>query len=256
MQCCFVGPHAILASAVAAFLVASPVFAATPQIPPTGSAPPSITLTPELRGDLAMAHREYLAAVEAYRDDPHPDAQLWNKMGMAYHHLFAMDQARRDYERALHLRPKYPEALNNLGAVYYAKRQYRKAVRYYRKAIHINPKSAPIYSNLGTAYFAQRKVKKGLEAYRRAYSIDPEVFSGDAPQLVSESLPARERAEEDYCLAQLFAQAGHYKQAMEYLRRALDEGFADRKSILQDQMFAALRTRPEFAQLLAEEKIR
>jgi len=214
----------------------------------------AVTLTPEIRGDLAMAHQEYLQAIDAYLRVPDKTAVVWNKLGMAYHHLFAMEEARRDYERALRLRPEYPEALNNLGAVYYAKKSYRKAIRYYEKAIHFDPKSAPIYSNLGTAWFARGKTNEGIEAYRTAFALDPQVFETNSSLLVSEALPAHDRALQDYCLARLFASSGRNEEAIEFLRKAFDEGFSDRRKVLEDQTLASLRATPEFAQLMTEQQ--
>ncbi|HTW48994.1 MAG TPA: tetratricopeptide repeat protein [Acidobacteriaceae bacterium] len=212
-------------------------------------------LAPELRGDLAMARQQYMAAIEAYREAPADSAQIWNKLGLAYHHLFAMDEAKRDYQQALRLQPKYPEALNNLGAIYYAKGNLHKAEKYYSRALRLDPKSASIYSNLGTAYFAERKVSQGMAAYRTAFALNPRIFEDSSPQLVTESLPVHARAQQDFCLAKLFAQAGHYDRAIDFLRRALDEGFDDRKEILQDQTLASLREQPAFTQLMSEQKL-
>jgi tetratricopeptide (TPR) repeat protein len=220
-------------------------------------APPNqANISPELRGDLAMARQQYLAAIEAYREAPADSAEVWNKLGIAYHHLFAMDEARRNYERALHLRPNYAEALNNLGAVYYAKHSYHKAEKFYKKALHLDPHAASVYSNLGTDYFAERKINEGIDAYRTAFTLDPQVFADSSPALVSESLPARDRAQQDFCLAKLFAQSGHYDRAIDFLRRALNEGFDNRKAILQDQTLASLRSTPEFTELMTEQKLR
>lgn len=213
-------------------------------------------ITPELRGDLAMARQQYLAAIEAYHEAPQNSPVIWNKLGIAYHHLFAMDEAKRAYRRALRLQPNYPEALNNLGAVYYAHHSYGKAEKLYEKAIRLDPKQASVYSNLGTAYFAQGKVKDGIAAYQTAFALDPHIFADSSPSLVSEALPARDRAEQDFCIAKLFAQSGRFDDAIAYLRKALDEGFGDRKKILQDQTLASLRTTPEFGQLMAEQKQR
>lgn len=215
-----------------------------------------IVITPELRGDLFMARQQYIDAIAAYREAPVNNAEVWNKLGIAYHHLFAMDEARRDYLRALRLRPQYPEALNNLGAIYYAHRSYRKAEKYYLRALKLDPKQPSIYSNLGTAYFADRKSDKGMEAYRTAIALDPNIFSDKSPQLVSESLPARDRANQDFCIAKLLAQSGRIPQAIDYLRKALDEGFDDRKQIMQDRTLASLRSTPAFTQLMAEQKLR
>lgn len=228
---------------------------AAPQVSPTLNAPARITLSPEELGDLALARQQYLQAIEDYDQVPRKTAVLWNKMGIAYHHLFAFDVARQDYKRALHLRHDYPEALNNLGAVYYAKKNYGKAVKLYRKSLRLDPNAAAVYSNLGVAYFAQDKVAQGIAAIRAAFDLNPNVFSFDSPQLVSSALPAHDRAEQDFCLARLFAQAGNFRQAIDFLRRALDEGFSNQKQLLDDHTLASLRATPEFAELMNEQKL-
>lgn len=222
----------------------------------TAEPPSSSTLPAELRGDLAMARQEYVSAIAAYREAPSGSPEVWDKMGMAWHHLFAFDEARRDYQRALHLRPDYPEALNNLGAVYYAKKDFHKAVKYYNKAIRLNPKAASVYSNLGTAYFALGKTEQGLGAYRTAFTLNPRVFDERSSLMVNESLKPRDRAQQDFCLARIFAASGKNTEAIDYLRKALNEGFDDRKKLLEDQMLASLRTTPEFSRLMDEEQIR
>ncbi len=213
------------------------------------------TLSPEQRGDLLMARHQYLAAIDAYRDASGDPAVIWNKTGIAYHHLFAMDAAKMDYERALRLKPNYAEALNNLGAVFYAEKNYKKAEKLYHRSLKLMPHSATVYNNLGSAYFAQGKFKRGNAAYRAAFAIDPATFNSDPLQMIPESLSNKERARQNYCLAKLFAQAGMKDRAIEHLRRALDEGFSDHKDLMQDREFASLRNTAEFAQLMAEKNV-
>lgn len=222
---------------------------------PTLHAPARIQLSPEMRGDLAMVRQQYIAAIEDYEQVPRRTAVIWNKLGIAYHHLFAFDEAQRDYQRALRLRPRYPQAINNLGAVYYAQKKYRKAEKLFRRSLRLDPGAADVYSNLGVAYFANGKTADGIAAFREAFALDPNVFAAGTPQMVSSQLPATIRAQQDYCLARLFAQAGNFRQAIDFLRKALDEGFSDDRKLYRDQMLASLRATPEFAQLMNEQKL-
>ena len=216
-------------------------------------APQPDSLTPEQRGDIFMARKMYREAMEQYRQCPQ-SAVVLNKIGIAYHQLTALDTAKRYYERAVRLNPKYPEAINNLGTVFYAKKSYRRAVRQYRKALKLSPDSASIYSNLGTAYFSRKKYKEASEAYQKALALDPEVFEHKSSYgVLLQERNVEERAKFHYYLAKTYAQAGMNDRALVYIRKALEEGFKDRKKFLEDPEFAPLQKLPEFQQLMTLE---
>jgi tetratricopeptide (TPR) repeat protein len=222
--------------------------------PKASSAKSQHVLPPEARGDLLMAQRQYMAAIKAYREAPGNSAILWNKIGIAWQHLLAVDEAKVNYERALRIKPNYPEAMNNLGTIYYEKKNYKKAEKLYRRALKSMPHSATFYNNLGAAYFAQGKLKQGTEAYRAAFAIDPGIFSSDSFQGIPELGSTAQEASQNYCLAELFARAGMTDRAIEYLRKALDEGFSDRKRLMRDHAFSSIRKTTAFAELMEEKK--
>ncbi len=244
----------VVAVSAAVLLLGSALIAKAESVPQTPASKTMQTLPPEERGDLLMAHQQYAAAIDAYSLAPRT-AVVWNKIGIAYHHLAAIDEARRDYERALLIRPDYPEAINNLGATYFAERNYKKAIQLYRNALRLMPNSAVIAANLGTAYFARGKYRQGIASYRAAFSLDPNVFDNmSILPAIPGTTSAADRARQDYCLAELFAQAGMEDRAIEFLRQAFNDGFTDRNRIMQDALLARLRTTAQFAQLMAEEK--
>lgn len=214
------------------------------------------SIPPETLGDLMMIHQRYLEAIEAYQRAPQDSAVVWNKLGMAYQHMYALDIAKLQYEKALQLNPKYAEALNNLGTVYYGQQNYHKAEKYYRKAIRIKPDCATFYSNMGTAYFANHDYKHGIKSYRTAFSLDPLVFIEDPLERVAELGPADEQITVNYTLARLYAQAGMFKNAIHYLRAAFISGFDDNNKLMKDKAFAALRKTPQFRLFMTEEHIK
>jgi Flp pilus assembly protein TadD len=95
------------------------------------------SVSAETQGDLMMIHQRYLAAISAYQRGPKDSPVVWNKLGIAYQHMYALDFAKLQYEKALSLKPKYAEALNNLGTVYYGEKDYRKSENYYKKALRL-----------------------------------------------------------------------------------------------------------------------
>jgi len=211
-------------------------------------------LTAEQRGDILMARKMYREAIDVYREGPKDSHVIWNKLGIAHHQLTLIDEARKHYEKAIKLNPKYAEAINNLGTVHYARRSYRRAVNQYQKALKLTPNSASVYSNLGTAQFARKKYKEAFESYQKAMSLDPEVFEHrSAYGTLLQERSVTERARFHYYLAKTYAQAGKDDRALQYIRMALEEGFKERDKLMEDPEFAKLRETAEFKELMATE---
>lgn len=224
------------------------------EIPSTAArvpgAPPS--LSPEARGDIFMARKMYREAAESYAEGPKDSAVIANKIGIAYHQMMQMDQARRCYEKATKIDPKYSEAVNNLGTVYYAGRKYRRAVSQYNKALKLAPNSASIYSNLGTAQFARKKYKEAAEAYDKALALDPDVFEHrNSHGVLLQERTVEERAKFHFYLAKSYARSGAFDRALLYIRKCLEEGFKERQKFHEEPEFAQLQDLEEFKQLLA-----
>jgi len=223
--------------------------AATPK-----SQPPSPQLSPEDAGDLHMARRRYQAAIEAYSHASAKTASLWNKTGMAQQQLFDLADAKKSYEASLRLSPKNPDVLNNLGTVHYAMKDYGNAEKLYRKALKFSPKSALIYKNLGTNLLAENKFKKGWESFQEALSLDPQIFERVNQFRVEEPTPAEKRGAMNYYLAKTYARAGNSDRAIDCLRRAINEGFTDRKKIMADLEFASLHGMTAFQELFPQSR--
>lgn len=233
-------------------LVADTKTAAPAPAPAVESPAPAKPITVMMRGDIAMARKMYREAIDYYRTITPEQPLVWNKIGIAYHHLGEMNQAERAYQRSIKLDKKYAEAINNLGTVYYAKRSYRRAVGQYNKALKLSPNSAGVWSNLGTAWFARKNYQKASECYAKALSIDAEVFEhrSTAGTLLQERSVA-ERAKFHFYLSKTYANAGMNDRALQYMRMCLEEGFKERKRFVEDPEFANLQQLPEFQELLA-----
>ncbi|MDQ1471653.1 MAG: hypothetical protein QOJ99_3133 [Bryobacterales bacterium] len=211
-------------------------------------------LTPEQRGDVFMARKMYREAIDAYHEAPQNMAVIWNKTGIAYHQLGDFGAARRNYERAIKLDKRYADAVNNVGTVYYAMKNYRGAISRYRKAINLSPDSASFWSNMGTAYYSRGRFEDMAKAYQKALSLDPNIFEHRGT--VGTELQDRtvsDRARYHYELARMYAQTGKNELALQYLRKALEEGLKDKDKMVGVPEFAELRDTDEFKLLLALE---
>jgi tetratricopeptide (TPR) repeat protein len=223
----------------------------------TTTASPGTTkpeLGPEMRGDIFMARKMFREAVEMYQKMPQDSPVTWNKIGIAFHQLGQLDLARKHYEKSVKLNSKYAEAINNLGTVAYAQKSYRRATNHYKKALGISPESASIHSNLGTALFARKKYEAAMVEYQNALALDPNVFEHRGSQgTILQERSVDERAKFHYQLARLYAKGGQPERAMQYLRKALEEGFNERSKIASEDAFELLRDNPEFQTLLKTE---
>ncbi len=209
----------------------------------------------ERQADVLMARKQYREGAEIYSKalslDP-KNAVLANKIGIAFHQMLQLGMARRFYERAVRLNKNYSEAINNLGTIYYAQKHYRKAIHFYQKALKIKSDSASIYSNLGTGFFAIKKYDEAFAAYRQALALDPEVFEHRSSYgVLLQERSVEDRARFHFFLARTYASAGNFDRSLEYLRKALEEGFKDKKKIYEDPVFAELIKTQPFAELMA-----
>lgn len=217
----------------------------------------------ESRADALRSQKDYVSAANLYREalrKTPKNAVVWNKLGMTelvigagaqgFERTTRFSSARRDFERAVRLKPDYAEAFNNLGVVYYQQGDYRKAISRYKSALSIR-NSASFHSNLGSVYFAQKKLPLAMNEYMLALQLDPEVFERSSTTgLIGRVSRPEERAKYAFMLARLYAKVGDVDHAIGQIRTALENGYSELDPLYKDQEFAAVRSDPRFAQLM------
>jgi Tfp pilus assembly protein PilF len=206
-----------------------------------------------MRGDIYMARKMFREAIDKFRECP-PSAAVDNKIGIAFHQLLQLDLAKKNYEKAVKLDPKFPQAVNNLGTIYYSQKNYRKALKCYKKALKLDPNSASVWVNIGSAYFAKHDVKRAAQCYDKAMQIDPEVFEHRSQYgTLLQERTVEDRAKFHLYLAKAYAQRGDKEKALIYLRKSLEEGLKERKKIPEMPEFASLKADPAFKDLLLQD---
>jgi tetratricopeptide (TPR) repeat protein len=241
--------------------------------PPSASAPQL-----EVQADKLRADKSYADAIDYYRAaiKKAATAGLWNKMGITELQFGRHKDAAKSFDRAIKLDPKLSEAYNNRGALYYisgaqqqtlaeragksvpggALRSYRKALNEYKKALAIREDNASYHSNLGTAYFALREFPAAINEYVRAMQIDPEIFEHRSQTGIAAHMSSPEdRAYYSFVLARIYANAGDLDRSLEYLRKAMEDGYKEMDSVYKDQEFATLRKDPRFAELMSNKPV-
>jgi tetratricopeptide (TPR) repeat protein len=209
----------------------------------------------ERQADQLRADKLYLDALDYYHaaltKNPN-DARILNKIGIAELMMQRYREARKSFERSIQCDHEFADAYNNLGVVFYESKKYGPAAKQYEKAIAKDSNSASFYSNLGAAYFSKRNFERAVAAYQHALELDPEVFERTSRSGVQAQLPSPEdRARYDYTVAKLYAKMGLSNQSLEYLRKAMEDGYKDLKNVYRDVEFTELRKNPRFTELMA-----
>jgi tetratricopeptide (TPR) repeat protein len=138
--------------------------------------------------------------------------------------------------------------------VFYAEKKYRSAISRYNRALQFAPDSASIWSNLGTAWYARGKIDLMVQAYTKALELDPEVFeknSSIGTRMMDRGVA--DKARYHFEMARLYAGSGKNELALQYLRKALEEGFKEKDKLPQVKEFSTLRETQEFKDLMTLE---
>ena len=161
-------------------------------------------------------------------------------------------EAKKSFEQAVKIDHKFSSAYNNLGVIYYLEKKYGKAIKQYEKAIKLRQDAASYFSNLGAAYFSKKELEKAIAAYTEAMRLDPDIFERTSHTGVQAQMSSPEnRAHFNYVMAKLFAKEGNSDRSLQYLRKALEEGYKGINEVYKDAEFAGLRKDPRFTELMA-----
>ena len=209
----------------------------------------------EARADELHRQKLFLDALDYYRaaiaKSPN-NPKLLNKVCRTQLLMARWHDAQKSCEHAIKADHAFADPVNNLGVALYGELKLRAAVKEYEKAIALDGNSASFYSNLGAAYFAKKEFDKAAVAYQHALEIDPEVFERSSREGVQAQLAGPgDRARYDYTVAKLYAKMGFSDRSLEYLKKAMEEGYKDIKNVYKDVEFTELRKDKRFAELIA-----
>jgi tetratricopeptide (TPR) repeat protein len=219
--------------------------------------PPSPHETPEAlekQGDVLRGQKLFLDALDYYRavlDKEPKNPVVHNKTGIVLLQMQRLTDARKEFERAIKYDKQYADAYNNLGVVYYALKKSGKAIPQYRKALAIREDVASFHNNLAASYFVQKEFDKATAEYGRALELDPTLFERTSQTGITLQLSSPEdSAHYDYVIAKMFAKLGLPTRSLEYLRKAMEEGYKDINNVYKDDEFLTLRKDPRFTELM------
>jgi len=230
----------------------APATQLTPPPIPDGSASAAVL---EEQGDALRAQKRYFDSIDYYNTamKKQPSAMLWNKEGMSYLLLQRPDQAAKCFDHAIKMDKHAAESYNNRGYVEQMKRKYDKAISYYKKAIELRPEDAVFYYNMGSSYFGKHDFVDAGKQYALAFSRDPSIFTRvSRTGIMAQATSPEDRAAFSFMVARMYAKAGDFDRSLEYLRKAMEDGYKRINDVYTESEFATLRTDKRFEELMAQ----
>jgi len=226
---------------------------------PAEEASPEKKLSPRemkvMRGDIYMARKMYVEAVAVYQDllrEEPRNAELLNKVGVAYHLQSRLGDAKKYYKRAVKADKEFATAYNNLGMVEYHRKKYKNAIKEFRRALKLDSTVATYEHNLFHAYWSSKKYDEALLAFQRAVALDPLVFERRSASAgsVLQSLPLEQRPAYYFFMAKSYAMVGDVARCALYLAKARDEGYPELARVQKDPVFAVMIQQPQVMEVL------
>jgi tetratricopeptide (TPR) repeat protein len=95
-------------------------------------------------------------------------------LGEALREKGDIDEAIRQYEEAVRLAPRFPDAHDNLGVALARKGQIDEAIRQYQEALRLNPSHANAHYNLGNALGKKGQSEEAIRQYQEALRVKPD----------------------------------------------------------------------------------
>jgi tetratricopeptide (TPR) repeat protein len=216
--------------------------------------PPKPELTPrqaaELKGDVFMARKEFGEAAGAYEailESEPKNAQLLNKVAIAYQELGNLNRCERYYRKSIKADKNFASPINNLGTVEYEKKHYSKAILLYKKALVLKMETSTIYSNLGYAYFANKQYPEAMATFDKALAIDPQLFERKSGYgTIIQQRTTTDPGLFNFFVAKSYAAMGDAERVAHFLRLARDDGYKD---------FLSAETDPAFAKVIKDARV-
>ena len=149
-----------------------------------------------LRGDYGSAITKYTAALRRTLPSYQRSYAYLNR-GFAYNKKWRFDDAIRDFNAAIGLNPKIPEAYAGRGAAYRHKGELEQAMVDLNQAIELDPNSPTAYFNRGLIFLNKRQWDEAIVDFGEAVRCNP--TSADA--LVNRGICYANKNELDHALA-------------------------------------------------------
>ncbi|OGD12528.1 MAG: hypothetical protein A2Y86_04620, partial [Candidatus Aminicenantes bacterium RBG_13_62_12] len=179
-------------------------------------------------------------------------ADAYNLLGISYFLQENLRRAEEYFLRAVSLRKDYSAAYNNLGNVHFVQGNLDAAREDFRNALHISPDSAAANYSLAMLLFSQGKHEEGMTYLSRGIALEPNFLEQDRKFTAGIAQAGLTSTETYYSWAKVYALQDNPAKAVEFLQKAKEAGFRNRKRLEEDKDFDKIRSNPEFQLFLQD----
>jgi tetratricopeptide (TPR) repeat protein len=122
------------------------------------------------KGQIDEAMREFRKAIRLKPDY----ALAHNNLGSALNRKGQIDEAIGEFQEVIRLKPNYAEAHKNLGMALFRQGQTDEAIRELQAATRLKPDDAEAHHNLGMTLFRQGQIDEAIGEFRQAIRLQPD----------------------------------------------------------------------------------
>jgi protein O-mannosyl-transferase len=129
------------------------------------------------RGNYLIEKNKYDEAIRDFNKaiEVKPDyAEAYNNRGNLFSNANSNDAAMNDFNQAIELSPAYVDAYINRGNLFMKENRNDEAIRDFNKAIELKPDDAQAYNNRGYLYQTEKRNDLAIDDYNKAITLRPD----------------------------------------------------------------------------------
>jgi len=100
--------------------------------------------------------------------------------GVSFLNSKNFDEARKYFQKAIHINSAYPNAYYNLGLVFASEKNYKESVKFFKKTLEKNPEFDLAHLALGTVYNKLDEKENAINHYNYYLELSPNTQRADA----------------------------------------------------------------------------